>query len=192
MRRPLDCLTAQAYNMDMNQLSREQRAMVIRCLCDGVSIRGTSRITGGVAKNTIQKLTRDLGREVLQFHDNVLLENLPCKRLELDEVWNFCYAKDKNLPDSMRGMPGVGSMWTWTALCADTKLIVSWQLGARDAANADAFIGDIASRLGRPVQITTAGNNTYLTPMEDHLVSERRKPGAAVVKCKVVGTRRVP
>lgn len=151
----------------MNKLTREQRASIIRCLCDGVSIRATGRITG-CSKNTIQSLTRKLGKEVLQFQDNVL-QNLPCKRLELDEVWCFCYAKDKNLPDKMRGMPGVGSMWTWTALCADTKLMVSWQLGARDAANANAFIGDIAERLANRVQMTTDGNKLYLNAVERHL-----------------------
>ena len=80
----------------MKTLSRDQRCAVIRCLCDGVSIAATTRITG-VAKNSIQKLTRDLGEAVLQFQDNVL-RNLPCNRLELDEIWAFCYAKDKNLP----------------------------------------------------------------------------------------------
>lgn len=152
---------------DMNELTREQRAGIIRCLCDGVSIRATGRITGA-SKNTIQSLTRKLGPEVLQYQDNVL-RNLPCKRLELDEVWCFCYAKDKNLPDSMRGKPGVGSMWTWTALCADTKLIVSWQLGARDAANAHRFIGDLSERLANRVQMTTDGNKTYLEAVETHL-----------------------
>lgn len=152
---------------DMNKLTREQRASVIRCLCDGVSIRATGRITGA-AKNTIQKLTRELGPEVMQFQDNVL-RNLPCKRLELDEIWCFAYAKDKNLPDSMRGKPGVGSMWTWTALCADTKLIVSWQLGARDAANANRFIGDLSERLANRVQLTTDGNRVYLDAVETHL-----------------------
>lgn len=151
----------------MKQLTRDQRISVIKCLVDGVSIRATTRITG-VAKNTIQKLTRDLGEVALEFHENVL-RNLLCKRLELDEVWAFCYAKDKNLPDEMRGAPGVGSIWTWTAMDAETKLIVSWRLGARDAANAHAFIGDVAERLGRRVQMTTDGNRVYLDAVEHHL-----------------------
>lgn len=149
----------------MKQLTIDKRAAVIRCLCDGVSIRATTRITG-VAKNSIQKLTRDLGEAVLQYQNNVL-RNLPCKRLELDEVWAFCYCKDKNLPDAMRGQPGVGSIWTWTALCADSKLMVSWQLGARDAANAHAFISDIKERLANRVQMTTDGNRVYLQAVED-------------------------
>ncbi len=98
----------------MNTLTHEKRCAVIRCLVDGCSIRATTRITG-VAKNTIQKLTRDLGEAVLEYHDNVV-RNVKSQRVQCDEVWCFCYAKDKNLPDDMRGMPGVGSMWTWTAI----------------------------------------------------------------------------
>ncbi len=108
-----DCLTAQA-NEGMNTLTNEKRCAVIKCLVDGCSIRATTRITG-VAKNTIQKLTRDLGQAVLEYHDNVI-RNIKAQRVQCDETWCFCYAKDKNLPDSMRGEPGVGSMWTWTAL----------------------------------------------------------------------------
>ncbi|MBI2827137.1 MAG: IS1 family transposase [Planctomycetia bacterium] len=150
----------------MKQLTKEQRCAVVRCLVDGVSIRATTRITG-VAKNTIQKLTRALGEACLAYQDN-LLRKLPCKRIQCDEIWNFCYCKDKNLPDEMRGQPGVGSMWTFTALCADTKLILSWKLGARDAANANAFMRDVASRLTQQVQLTTDGMNKYLDAVSDH------------------------
>lgn len=149
----------------MNTLPFEKRCAVVRCLVDGVSIRATTRITG-VAKNTIQGLTRELGEAVLQYQDNVL-RNLRCKRVECDEIWCFCYAKDKNLPDHMKGQPGVGSIWTWTALCADTKLMISWQLGARDAANAHAFMSDVAERLANRVQMTTDGNRTYLDAVEN-------------------------
>jgi IS1 family transposase len=151
----------------MKTLSRDQRCAVVRCLCDGVSIRATTRITG-VSKNAIQRLTRELGEAVLQFQDNAL-RKLPCKRLELDELWAFCYAKDKNLPDEMRGMPGVGSVWTWTALCAETKMIVSWRQGARDAANAHAFISDLSGRLANRVQMTTDGNRVYLDAVENYM-----------------------
>ena len=93
--------------MGMNKLTHESRCAVIRCLVEGCSIRSTVRITG-VAKNTIQKLTREVGEACLEFQDKAL-RDLPCKRRECDEIWNFCYAKDKNLPDEMRGMPGVSS-----------------------------------------------------------------------------------
>lgn len=143
------------HNGSMKQLTKQQRIAVIRCLVEGNSIRSTVRITG-VALNTIQKLTHDLGEAVLAYQDQVL-RNIQSKPVRCDEVWNFCYAKDKNLPDEMRGMPGVGSMWTWVALDADSKLIVSWRLGARDAANAYAFIGDVAERLANRVQLTSDG-----------------------------------
>jgi IS1 family transposase len=150
----------------MKQLSKDQRCAVVRCLCDGVSIRATTRITG-VSKNTIQKLTRELGEAVLQYQDNVI-RGLTCKRIQCDEIWNFCYCKDKNVPDEMRGSPGVGSMWTWTALDAETKLIISWRLGARDAANANAFMQDVAERVSNRFQLTTDGNRTYLDAVHDH------------------------
>lgn len=149
----------------MKQLTREKRASVIRCLVEGNSIRSTVRITG-VSKNAIQKLTRDLGEAVLEYQDNVL-RNLNCQRIECDEIWNFAYAKDKNVPDEMRGMPGVGSMWTWTAICADSKLIVSWRLGARDAANAQMFVSDLANRLSNRVQLTTDGNRLYVNAVDN-------------------------
>jgi IS1 family transposase len=150
----------------MNTLTHEKRCAVVRCLVDGCSIRATTRITG-VAKNTIQKLTRELGEAVLQYHDNVV-RNVGSQRVQCDEVWCFCYAKDKNLPDDMRGQPGVGSIWTWTALDADTKLMIGWRLGARDFANASAFIGDLKDRLANRVQLTTDGNVVYLNAVLDH------------------------
>jgi IS1 family transposase len=151
----------------MKQLTKQQRVAVIKCLVDGVSIRGTVRISG-VSFNTIQKLTIDLGEAVFAYQDQVL-RNLTCKRLQLDEVWNFCYCKNKNIPHEMRGMPGIGDMWTWTAMDAQTKLIVSWRLGARDAANAHALIGDLAGRLANRVQLTTDGNRVYLDAVETYL-----------------------
>jgi IS1 family transposase len=150
----------------MKQLTKEQRCAVIRCLVDGCSIRATVRITG-VSKNTIQKLTRDLGEACLEFQDKVL-RKLACKRIECDEIWNFCYAKDKNVPDEMRGEPGIGSMWTWTAMCAETKLIFAWQLGSRDAANAYRFMASVSDRLSHRVQLTTDGNRVYLDAVENY------------------------
>ena len=150
----------------MNTLTNEKRCAVIRCLVDGCSIRATTRITG-VAKNTIQKLTRELAEAVTQYQDNVL-RNLKCRRIQCDEVWCFCYAKAKNVPESMRGMPGVGSIWTWTAIDADTKLMVSWRHGARDAANAHAFMRDVQERLTNRVQLTTDGNAVYLDAVLDY------------------------
>ncbi len=150
----------------MNTLTRKQQCAVIRCLVDGCSVRATTRITG-VAKNTIQKLTRELGEAVLQYHDNVV-RNVKSQRVQCDEVWCFCYAKDKNLPEAMRGQPGVGSMWTWTAIDADSKLMISWKLGARDGATAHTFMRDVQERLANRVQLTTDGNAVYLDAVLDH------------------------
>lgn len=186
--------------ISMNKLSHEKRCAVVRALVEGCSVRSTVRMTG-VAKNTIQKLTRDLGEACLDFQ-NTKLRLLPCKRVQCDEIWCFCYAKDKNLPDSKRGEPGVGSMWTWTALCADTKLLVSWQLGARDAANAQMFMRDVAERLRNRVQLTTDGNRLYLNAVEDNFMgdvdyaqiiklygSEREGPTTRYSPGKCLGTK---
>jgi IS1 family transposase len=150
----------------MNTLTRQQRCAVVRCLVDGCSVRATTRITG-VSKNTIQKLTRDLAEAVTQYQDNVL-RNLNCRRIQCDEIWCFCYAKDKNLPEEMRGQPGVGSVWTWTAIDADTKLLISWKMGARDAATAHVFMRDVQERLANRVQLTTDGNIVYLDAVLDY------------------------
>ena len=149
----------------MNTLTHEKRCAVVRCLVDGCSIRATTRITG-ISKNTIQKLTRELGKAVMQYHNNVV-RNVKAQRVQCDEIWSFCYAKDKNLPDHMRGSPGVGSMWTWTALDADTKLMIAWKLGDRDAVTAKAFMVDVQRRLANRVQLTTDANGTYLAAVAD-------------------------
>ena len=114
-----------------------------------------------MAKNTIQKLTRDLGEACLNFQDH-MLRGLTCRKIQADEVWNFCYAKEiRTCPITCGEKPGVGSMWTWTALSADSKLIVSWRLAARDGANAYMFMSDVAERLTHRVQLTTDGNTHY-------------------------------
>jgi len=156
--------------MGMKQLTKEQRCAVIRCLVDGCSIRATKRITG-VSFNTIQKLTRDLGEACLEFQNQVF-RNLTCQRVQCDEIWNYCYCKDKNIPDEMRGEAGIGSMWTWTGMCADTKLIFAWQLGSRDAANAYRFMSSVSERLANRIQLTTDGNRVYLDAVENYFGSK--------------------
>ncbi len=154
----------------MNILPTEKRVAVISALVEGCSVRSTVRMTG-VAKDTILKLLAAVGEVCLDYQDQVL-RNLNCHRIECDEIWCYCYAKDKNVPERMRGEPGVGSLWTWTALCAHTKLMVSWRLGARDAANAHAFMQDIAERLANRVQMTTDGNRLYASAVDDAFGSE--------------------
>jgi IS1 family transposase len=120
----------------------------------------------GVAKNTVVKLLVDVGRPCERYHDKVMV-NLDCKRLQLDETWTSCRAKQKNVPEEHRGEFGWGDVWTWTAIDADTKLIPQWLVGLRDAEWANAFVGDLAYRLKNRVQLTTDGHKAYLSAVED-------------------------
>ena len=118
------------------------RVQVVAALVEGNSIRATCRMTG-VAKNTVVKLLTELG-EACQRYQDEHLRNLPCKRIQCDEVWSFCYSKDKNVPEQHKGEFGYGDVWTWTALCADTKIVPCWLVGRRTGADARAFISDLA------------------------------------------------
>jgi len=150
---------------EMNQLTTEKRSQVVRCLVEGMSVRATVRITGA-AKNTITKLGLDLGTACREYQDKVF-RNLECKRLQCDEIWSFCYAKEKNVPKDLKGIFGYGDVWTWTAMDADTKLIPSWLVANRSAAAAKIFMDDLASRLKNRVQLTTDGHKAYLQAVED-------------------------
>jgi IS1 family transposase len=161
----LALLTSKHYSVGMNRTSTEKRAQIINCLVEGNSIRATVRLTGA-AKNTVVKLLVDLGRACTEYQDKVF-RNLNCKRIQCDEIWSFCYAKDKNVPEEMRNQPGVGSVWTWTALDPDTKLIPCWFVSSRDAGAANHFMHDLAGRLAHRVQLTTDGHRPYLTAVED-------------------------
>src|ERR1700731_1421394 len=144
----------------MNQLTKERRVQIIKCLCEGLSIRSTVRMTGA-SKNTIVKLLAEVGAACSEYQDKTL-RNLKCKKIQCDEIWSFCYAKDKNVPRSKRGQFGFGNVWTWTALDADSKLIVSRRVGGRDAGTAYEFTTDLASRLANRVQLTTDGHRVYV------------------------------
>lgn len=148
----------------MNRLNSERRAAVVRCLVEGNSIRSTVRITG-VAKNTIVKLLVEVGTTCNDYQD-ASLRNLFCKRIRCDEIWSFVGCKEKNVPEEKRGTFGVGDVWTWTALDADTKLILSWLVGPRDGETARDFLQDVADRLAIRVQLTTDGNRSYLDAVE--------------------------
>jgi IS1 family transposase len=148
----------------MNKLTREKRAQVVAALVEGTSVNATVRMTG-VAKNTILKLLADLGTACMEYQDKAL-RKLNCKRIQCDEIWQFCYAKEKNVPDEKRGQFGYGDVWTWVAIDADTKLVPTWQLGNRDAQTARAFIDDLASRLANRIQLTTDGLSIYLNAVE--------------------------
>lgn len=145
----------------MNRLDTDRRSQVVRALVDGCSIRATVRMTGA-AKGTVLKLLADLGAVCSEYQDKAL-RNLTCKRIECDETWSFCGAKQKNVA---KGAAGVGDVWTWTAICADTKLVPSWMIGGRDGEYAKEFIADLASRLTNRVQLTTDGHKAYLEAVE--------------------------
>jgi len=110
--------------------------------------------------------TVDVGRACSEYQDKVLRNLKKCKRLQCDEIWSFCYAKQKNVPEAKKGQFGYGDVWTWTAICADTKLVPSWLVGNRDAETAEMFIDDLASRLAHKVQLTTDGHKAYLEAVE--------------------------
>jgi len=143
----------------MNRLSTEKRAQVIGCLVEGMSIRSTVRITGA-AKNTITKLVVDLGEACSAYQSHVLVD-LPCKVVQCDEIWNFCYAKAKNVPERHKGEFGYGDIWTWVAICDDTKLVPTWFVGQRTAEDGFLFMMDLKTRLKYRPQITTDGLAAY-------------------------------
>ena len=147
----------------MNRLTTAKRAAVVKALVEGCSIRATVRLTG-VAKNTIVRLLVELGAACTKYQDEKL-RDLPCKRLQCDEIWSFVGGKDKNLSAEQKAH-GLGSVWTWTAIDADTKLIPSWMVGGRDAETAYDFMNDLASRLRGRVQLTTDAHRPYLLAVD--------------------------
>jgi len=154
----------------MNKLTKEKQAQVVIALVEGNSIRATVRMTG-VAKNTIVKLLADLGKACAEYQDKAF-RNLPCKRIQCDEIWSFCYAKEKNVPQDKKGVFGYGDVWTFTAICADTKLVPSWHIGRRDLEDAIIFMKDLAGRLANRVQLTTDGHRMYLDAVESAFGSD--------------------
>lgn len=142
----------------MNKLSLDKQTQIINLLCEGNSLRATSRLTG-CSINTVTKLLVSVGKACMAFHDEKVVK-VKSRRIQCDEIWSFCYAKQLNVKD---GMPdGSGDVWTWTGIDADTKLIVSWMVGNRDADSAYTFMQDLAARLANRVQLTTDGLRVYL------------------------------
>jgi IS1 family transposase len=154
----------------MNRLPRERRAQIIGMLAEGSSLRATSRMAD-VSINTVTKLLIDVGASCEAYQDRAL-RGLKCKRIQVDEIWSFVYAKARNLPESMRGVFGVGDVWTWTAIDSDSKLVPSWAVGRRDAFTAQAFVRDLADRLATRVQLTSDGLKLYLEAVEGAFGSE--------------------
>jgi IS1 family transposase len=148
----------------MNQLSIKKRAEILHLLVEGNSLRSAARIAD-ISRNTVDKLLRDVGSACQAYQDKVL-RNLPCKRVQCDEIWSFCYAKAANVPEDKKGQLGYGDVWTWVSICADSKLVPCWHIGARDADAAGLFIDDLASRLANRIQLSTDGLRVYIDAVE--------------------------
>jgi IS1 family transposase len=153
------------YNTGMNKLSTKQRTKVITALVEGNSIRAACRMTGA-AKGTVTRLLIDVG-EACYIYQYKNLKNLQSRRIQCDEIWSFCYAKQDNLPEKKRGKFGYGDIWTYVAIDADTKLVPCWLVGLRTARYANDFLSDLKRRLVNRVQLTTDGHRKYLDAVDD-------------------------
>jgi IS1 family transposase len=156
--------------VSMKKLSTADRVQMISALVEGCSIRSTVRMTG-IAKNTIVKLLADLGTVCADYHDQHV-RGIKAKRIQCDEIWSFVGKKQRNVKKEELGTFGVGDCWTWTALDSDSKLMVSYMVGWRDAEYAHAFMNDVADRLATRVQLTTDGLRAYLDAVEDVFVGD--------------------
>lgn len=148
----------------MKRLSHVQRSQILHLLCEGNSLRAITRVTG-VSLNTVTKLLIDAGKACEAYHD-AHIADLRTKRVQVDEIWSFTYAKQKNVAAAKAAPDGAGDTWTWTAIDADSKLMISWLVGGRDSEYAMAFMDDVAKRLGNRVQLTSDGHNAYLQAVE--------------------------
>jgi IS1 family transposase len=186
----------------MNKLTRDQRIQIISLLCEGSSLRSITRITG-VSLNTVTKLLIDTGAACQTFHDETV-RNVASKRIQCDEIWSFTYAKQRNVETAKAPPDQAGDTWTWTALDADSKLIVSWLVGGRDAGYAHEFMQDVAARLSNRVQLTTDAHKAYLTAVEDafgadvdyamlvKLYGEAPSPAGRYSPAQCIGSKKAP
>jgi IS1 family transposase len=154
--------------VSMNRLSTKQRAAIVACLMEGNSVRATVRMTGA-ARNTVTKLLVDLGRPCREYQDGALV-NLPCTRIQCDVIWSFVGSKAKNVPAGKESE--YGDVWTWTTICADTKLIPSWWVGGRDYMDAAILLQDLHSRLFNRLRLSTEGWTAYAAAVEDEFGSD--------------------
>lgn len=149
----------------MNKLTTQRRVQILNLLCEGSSLRAISRVVD-VSINTVTKLLVDAGAACAAYHD-ANVRNVKATRIQCDEIWSFTYAKQKNVKDAEAAPEGAGDTWTWTALEADTKLMISYLVGGRDSEYAWALMDDLRSRLANRVQLTTDGHKAYLQAVED-------------------------
>jgi IS1 family transposase len=148
----------------MNKLSTERRAQILSMMVEGNSIRAIVRMTGA-SKNTIVKLLEDAGEAFSDYQDRAF-HDLPCKRIQLDEIWAYSYCKQRNVPFAKNAPEEAGDLWTWVALDAESKLVPSWRVGDRSGATAIEFVCDLSRRLANCVQITSDGHRAYLEAVE--------------------------
>lgn len=148
----------------MKALDNKKRAQILHLLVERNRLRATARILD-VSRNTVDKLLNDVGAACLEYQDEHLT-NLPCKRVQCDEIWSFVYSKQKNVPEELLPIFGYGDVWTWTAICADTKLVPCWEVGPRNADAAKRFMDNLAGRMRYVVQLTTDGHRPYLEAVE--------------------------
>ena len=141
-----------------------KRILILCCLVEGMGIRATAR-AADVSKLTVARLLKAAGQTCASYQDQAL-RDLPCKRIEVDEIWSFVYAKEKNVEEAKAAPKGAGDVWTWIAICPETKLVMSWRIGDRTLDTAIDFMKDLESRLARRVQLTSDGHLPYPEAVE--------------------------
>ena len=161
----VDNALAIMHNFSMNRLPVAKRAQILSLLCEGTSMRAVSRLAD-VSINTVSKLLVDAGRLCAALHDDQV-QQVKAHRVQVDEIWSFTYAKQKNVARAKKAPEGAGDTWTWTGLDADSKLIVSWLVGPRDAGSAFTFTSDLKARIANRVQLTSDGLKLYVDAIED-------------------------
>lgn len=161
---PLDPKHKSSYQNGMNKLPLAKRTQILAMLCEGSSMRSISRVTD-VSINTVSKLLIDAGEACLNIHDEYV-RGVTASRVQCDEIWSFCYAKQKNVKGAKAAPDGAGDVWTWTALDSDTKLMVSYFVGDRTLESAHIFIEDLYRRLANRVQLSTDGHGAYVQAVE--------------------------
>ena len=166
----LDDKHKSSYVMGMNKLDIKTRVTILNLLVEGSSMRSISRITG-VSINTVTKLLEDAGRACAAYHD-VTVRNVKAAQVQCDEIWSFCYAKDKNVATAVAAPEGAGDVWTWTAIDRDSKMILAFEVGDRSADTARDFMFDLADRLANRVQLTTDGYGAYLKAVGDAFAAD--------------------
>ena len=184
----------------MNRLPLNKRMTILSMLVEGSSMRSISRVTG-VSIDTVTKLLVDAGVACAAYHDEAV-RDVRASRIQCDEIWAFCYAKQRNVPYAKAAPQGAGDVWTWTAIEADTKLLVGWKVGDRSATTAIEFMDDLRSRLANRVQLTTDGHRAYLEAVEEafgedvdfaqlvKLYGEAPEPQRRYSPAECIGTRR--